>query len=125
MTQAVPLLGLAVALYALVTAFTSVYRVLTRHPLLPFDQFANLRRIRALDRPLLVIHGTADGVVPFSHGRALFDAAPGPKRKLWVDGAGHNDLAWVAGAAEVEPPPEPTRCVLVGRDPTRFRLPEP
>ena len=39
----------------------------------------------------------ADGIIPPSHGRALYDAAPGPRRALWVEGAGHNDLAIVAG----------------------------
>ncbi|HYR07416.1 MAG TPA: alpha/beta hydrolase, partial [Longimicrobium sp.] len=37
-----------------------------------------------------------DGVVPFSHGQKLYEMARGPKRRLWVEGAGHNDLGWVA-----------------------------
>jgi abhydrolase domain-containing protein 17 len=79
------------------SGFTSAFRVMTRIPLLPFDKFHNLRRIRGLSVPVLVIHGTRDGVIPFYMGRSLFDAAPQPKQNLWVDGAGHNDLAWVAG----------------------------
>jgi len=47
--------------------------------------------------PVLVIHGTADETIPLSHGKRLFAAAPEPKRSLWVEGAGHNDLFWVAG----------------------------
>lgn len=39
--------------------------------------------------PLLVIHGDADGVVPVSHGRILYDAAREPKRLWIVPGAGH------------------------------------
>jgi fermentation-respiration switch protein FrsA (DUF1100 family) len=35
-------------------------------------------------RPLLVIHGTHDRVVPFEHGRRLFDAASFPKQPLWL-----------------------------------------
>ncbi|MEQ8958398.1 MAG: alpha/beta hydrolase, partial [Coleofasciculus sp. C2-GNP5-27] len=41
--------------------------------------------------------GTADETIPLSHGKRLFAAAPEPKRSLWVEGAGHNDVFWVAG----------------------------
>lgn len=80
------------------SAFVSVLRVITRVRLLPFDHYANLNRVRTLEPPLLVIHGTRDGVIPAWHGRRIFDAAPGPKWAVWVEGAGHNDLALVAGA---------------------------
>lgn len=82
------------------SSFVSIFRVLTRVPLIPFDRFPNLARIRQLQVPLLVMHGTEDRVIPFWHGEALYAAAPGVKRSLWVDGAGHNDLAWVAGDSE-------------------------
>ena len=98
-----PSLALAVhhgaAGLVLESAFTSAYRVLTRVDLLPFDRFPNLRLIRQVRCPILVIHGTADGVVPFAHGQALFAAAPGPKQSLWVQGADHNDVQQVAGDA--------------------------
>ncbi|MGH7476445.1 MAG: alpha/beta hydrolase [Longimicrobiales bacterium] len=80
------------------SAFTSAFRVVTRIRLFPFDRFPNLANIRALRAPVLVIHGTADEVVPFAHGRRLFDAAREPKQSLWVEGAGHNDVAVVGGA---------------------------
>jgi abhydrolase domain-containing protein 17 len=86
-----------VAGVVLESAFTSTYRVVTRVPLLPFDRFPNLALVREIDVPSLVIHGSRDRVIPFSHGRRLHAAAPEPKRALWVDGAGHNDLASVAG----------------------------
>jgi abhydrolase domain-containing protein 17 len=86
------------AAVVLESAFVSVIRVVTRVRLLPFDHYPNLDRVRQLDLPLLVIHGTRDGVIPPWHGRRLFDAAPGPKWARWVEGAGHNDLAMVAGA---------------------------
>lgn len=81
------------------SAFTSTYVVMTRVALLPFDRFPNLRRIRRVRAPVLVIHGTRDEVIPFTHGRRLHAAVPGPKQALWVDGARHNDVAWVAGAS--------------------------
>jgi abhydrolase domain-containing protein 17 len=86
------------AAVVLESAFVSVLRVITRVRLFPFDHYDNLARVRTLQAPLLVIHGTRDGVIPPWHGRRLYDAAPGPKRAVWVDGAGHNDLAMVAGA---------------------------
>ncbi len=52
--------------------------------------------------PILVMHGTRDIVVPWSHGRQLFAAADEPKQALWVEGAGHNDLLEVAGQRYVE-----------------------
>jgi len=81
------------------SAFTSAFRVVTGVKLLPFDRFPNLERLRRVRCPVLLIHGTEDRVVPFAHGRRLWAAAPEPKRALWVQGAGHNDVARVAGPA--------------------------
>ncbi|MBC8107242.1 MAG: alpha/beta hydrolase, partial [Anaerolineae bacterium] len=35
-------------------------------------------------RPLLVIHGVNDDVIPFEHGERLFEAAYEPKRRVWL-----------------------------------------
>jgi abhydrolase domain-containing protein 17 len=88
-----------VAGLVLESSFTTAYRVLTRLPLLPFDRFRNIAKLPAVGCPVLVIHGTRDRVIPFSHGPALLAAAPEPKLHLWVEEAGHNDLLWVAGPA--------------------------
>jgi len=79
------------------SAFVSAFRVLTRVSLLPFDRFHNLRHIRRVRAPVLVIHGTADEVIPVSHGRLLYEAAGQPRQALWIDGAHHNDVPFVAG----------------------------
>jgi abhydrolase domain-containing protein 17 len=79
------------------STFTSTFVVMTRVPLLPFDRFPNLHHIRQVHAPVLVVHGSADAAIPFSHGRRLYEAASNPKQALWVEGAGHNDLALVAG----------------------------
>ena len=79
------------------SGFTSAFVVVTRVPIFPFDKFTNLRRIAKVRCPVLVIHGAADEIIPPSHGRALFAAAPDPKRLAMVPGAGHNDLVSVAG----------------------------
>ena len=56
------------------------------------DAYPSLDRIPHLRAPLLVIHGTADAVVPLMHGEELFRAAPEPKRLEVFRGAAHNDL---------------------------------
>lgn len=62
-------------------------------PLFPRDRFPNLNRIRSFDRPLLVIHGEDDEVIPVSHGRKLVDACASADRKfLGIPYARHNDL---------------------------------
>jgi alpha-beta hydrolase superfamily lysophospholipase len=79
------------------SAFTSAFRVITRVRVLPFDKFDNLRKIKAVRCPVLVVHGTEDSVINISHGRELFAAANEPKQALWVEGANHNDVAFVGG----------------------------
>jgi abhydrolase domain-containing protein 17 len=78
------------------STFTSTARVLVPFPFLPFDKFTSLDKLRRVSCPVLVIHGDADNVIPFSHGQQLFAAAAEPKLSLWVKGAGHNDLTDVA-----------------------------
>jgi fermentation-respiration switch protein FrsA (DUF1100 family) len=58
-----------------------------------WDSLAKIPRVRA---PLLVLHGEADEVVPFAHGRDLFQAAPEPKSFYTIRGAHHNDT-YLAG----------------------------
>lgn len=82
------------------SGFVSAYRVMTRLPLLPFDPFSSLRKLRSVEAPVLVIHGGLDAVIAPWHGRRLYEAVPEDRRTaLWVERAGHNDLADVAGAA--------------------------
>ncbi|MFA5239209.1 MAG: alpha/beta hydrolase [Phycisphaerae bacterium] len=78
-------------------AFVTAFRVVTRVPLVPFDKFRNIDKIKQLTCPVLVIHGKNDRTIPFSHGEKLFETANEPKLKLWVDNAGHNDLFPIAG----------------------------
>jgi abhydrolase domain-containing protein 17 len=86
-----------VAGLALQSTFVTAFRVMTRWPLLPFDQFKNLGKLAHVSCPVLILHGTADEVIAFHHGEALFAAAREPKRSLWINSAGHNDLRGVAG----------------------------
>lgn len=77
--------------------FVSAFRVMTRLPLFPVDKLRNLREIRRVRCPVLVLHGTRDRIIPFWHGQQVFDAAPEPKMFLPVNGADHCDVAEVAG----------------------------
>jgi fermentation-respiration switch protein FrsA (DUF1100 family) len=87
----------------LLSAFTGVRELGRLHyPFIPAalvpDAYPTLRRIHELHAPLLVLHGDRDDIVPLSQGRALFEAAPGPKRMHVFPGLGHNDLVPLAGA---------------------------
>jgi hypothetical protein len=54
------------------------------------DTYAASRHVAAVSPiPLLLIHGTADGVIPHSHSQRLLAAAREPKRLIEVAGAGH------------------------------------
>jgi len=52
-----------------------------------YDNLANLKRIRA---PVFIAHSRDDDIVPYAHGRRLFEAAAEPKAFLEMRG-GHND----------------------------------
>jgi len=80
-------------------AFSSAFRVMTRIRLLPWDKFDNLRRFARINCPVLLIHGTADQVVPFALALQNWEAVRGPKAQLWVEGADHNNLFDLAGSA--------------------------
>lgn len=78
------------------STFTSAFRVVVPFPILPFDKFNNLEKIKKVQVPVLVMHGKLDDIVPFEHGEKLFAAVTAPKLYLWVDNANHNDFLEVA-----------------------------
>ena len=86
------------------STFTSVFAMARkRFPLFPVrllakSRYDNLRRVAHLEVPLLVIHSPTDEVVPFSHGRRLYEAAALPKSFMEIKGAHHNGFS-VTGAA--------------------------
>lgn len=61
--------------------------------LLLTQKFNSLEKVRSLQMPVLFIHGTLDLTVPAEMSRTLFQAAPEPKQLLFVEDAGHNDVA--------------------------------
>lgn len=80
----------------LISPFTSITSVARRYagsfaPLIVADSFDNEHRLKSFDRPLVIMHGTEDGVVPFFEGERL--AAQHPDATfIPVPGAGHNNL---------------------------------
>ena len=79
----------------------------THYPFLPtslmlWDRYPNLETIGGVDSPTLIVAGSADSIVPIGQSRELFEALPGPKRLLVIDGADHNDFALTAGEGLVE-----------------------
>ncbi len=60
-----------------------------------YDAMADLG---AVDCPVLIVHSRNDEIIPFSHGRALFEAAREPKAFLELSG-GHNDGFLLSGSS--------------------------
>lgn len=89
------------------SAFTSVRDMARLHyPYVPRalvpDAYPSLTLVRGLRAPLMILHGERDEIVPASHAKALYDAAPARKQIHVFPGIGHNDLVPVAAAQWVE-----------------------
>ncbi|HEY7647330.1 MAG TPA: alpha/beta hydrolase, partial [Hyphomicrobiales bacterium] len=50
------------------------------------------RYIADVKAPILIMHGTNDRTIPIQFGKALFEAAPEPKKMEVIEGAGHSDI---------------------------------
>ena len=97
--------GVAVALAAeqpvgrvvLESPFTSALDIAAAaYPFVPVrwlmkDPFRSDQRIANVAAPVLILHGTRDTVVPFSHGERLYGLVRSPKRLIPLEGADHND----------------------------------
>jgi fermentation-respiration switch protein FrsA (DUF1100 family) len=81
----------------LVSTFTAMPDVGQQlYPWLPVrwlmrNRFDSLSKIGGCRQPVLVAHGTADGLIPFSQGRRLFEAANEPKEFFAMEGCSHNE----------------------------------
>ena len=64
------------------------------------NRFEVQGRVNRSGVPLVVTASRADEQVPYRESRALFDAAPEPKRWVEVDGLGHNGLLQSAAIQE-------------------------
>ena len=84
------------------SSFTSVRDLARRYyPYLPTRllvrvKYPTLDRISHVACPILVIHSPEDEIIPFIHGKRLFEAASGVKKFVSISG-GHNDGFWISG----------------------------
>jgi alpha-beta hydrolase superfamily lysophospholipase len=81
-------------------AFTNIPEMIkeTKWGFLPVSflvtqRFDTLDKIDDVKMPVLIAHGTADDVVPFSMGERLFAAAKEPKRFLRAEGGSHHNMS--------------------------------
>ena len=77
------------------STFTSLHAVASFHfPALAFlvgdAEPDSLSALAGIPCPLLLSHGDADATIPFAEGRQLYEAAPGPKTFVTIEGGGHN-----------------------------------
>lgn len=72
-------------------------RTLPGSGLLLASRYDNLATIRRITVPILILHGDRDEIVPFAHGRRLFEQASEPKTFFTIKGATHNDTYIVGG----------------------------
>ncbi|MBE9545441.1 MAG: alpha/beta hydrolase [Proteobacteria bacterium] len=76
----------------LMSTFTSAKSLAKKFLLPPFlvrDPFDNLAVVKNYPDPVLIIHGRHDSIIPFSHGKALHEAAQ--QGEMIAYNAGHND----------------------------------
>jgi hypothetical protein len=85
------------------STFTSIPDLAAElYPWLPVRPLARihyptLARIGLVRSPLLVVHSREDELIPFAHGRRLFEKAANPKRFLEISGD-HNGGTMISGA---------------------------
>lgn len=77
------------------SAFTSVPDIGSDlYPFLPVRwlsryRYDSLKALESVEAPVLVVHSPDDDIIPYEHGRALFEAASEPKQFLKIEGS-HN-----------------------------------
>ncbi|CAJ0933981.1 unnamed protein product, partial [Mesorhabditis belari] len=64
------------------------------------DAFPSIEKVPRVTCPTLVIHGTDDEVIDFSHGVSIYERCPASVEPLWVAGAGHSDVGLHAAYLE-------------------------
>ncbi len=73
------------------STFETAFKVMVPFPIFPVDRFRNIRKIRKVTAPVLIVHGTEDEVIAFRHSEKLFSTANEPKTFLRLEKAGHDD----------------------------------
>ena len=84
------------------SGFASMYNMMTRlfrvsgPDITPegLREYSNDSRIIKFQKPVLIIHGTEDWIIPFEEGKLIYECIPeGVEKKLvLIEGAGHNNI---------------------------------
>jgi len=84
------------------SGFASIYNMMTRlfrvsgPDITPeaLNDYSNDTRIKKFQKPVLIIHGTKDWIIPNDEAQLIYDAIPEnvDKNLIMIDGAGHNDI---------------------------------
>ncbi len=83
------------------SAFTSALDMGKKmFPFIPIRWFISVKydalsRMKDITIPKLIIHSEDDEIIPFQHGKRLYEAAPEPKEFYPMRG-GHNDAVYLA-----------------------------
>lgn len=57
-------------------------------------RFQNMENITQISEPTYLIHGTDDDLIPFEHGKRLFELSKANKKQFFsIEGGNHNDLS--------------------------------
>lgn len=75
--------------------FMSVYRIVVDTGCTVYgDKFPNIDYVPAIKSPTILVHGTADQIVPFNHSERLYEALQpdAQARPLFIEGMGHNNV---------------------------------
>ncbi len=81
------------------SGFASIHGMMTRlsgQEIDPefFSEYSNDVRIRKFKKPVLIIHGTMDQIIPYQQGKLIFENVPPAtyKNLVLIEGAGHNTI---------------------------------
>jgi len=84
------------------SGFASMYNMMTRlfrvsgPGITPegLSEYSNDTRIRQFQKPVLIIHGTQDWIIPHNEGKLIYECVPDgiDKKLVLIEGAGHNDI---------------------------------
>ncbi len=84
------------------SSFASAYNMMTRlfrinsPKITPesLKDYSNDTRMRKIQKPVLILHGSGDWIIPNSEAKLIYDALPGniDKKLILIEGAGHNDI---------------------------------
>ena len=84
------------------SGFASMYNMMTRlfrvsGPGITPDglrEYSNDKRIKKFNKPVLVIHGTQDWIIPYDEGKLIYEYVPEnvEKKLVLIEGAGHNNI---------------------------------